>query len=246
MAGFALTDVRLYVAGADLTGQTNKVDFEGTLNDEDKTTFGSQGWVERVGGLRSAKVDVDGLWWAGDAGQPDDRIWADLTGGTSVPMTLCGTSGAVGTPCYVTKALDLSYKIGTKVGALLPFSVNTMTDGPVGDGNILHPQGTARTTTGNGTAVQVGAVLTGQRMYLGLHVLSIAGTGTPTITVAVQSNVDNTFGAPTTRATFTAATALGGQLLSVAGPITDTWWRATWTISGTTPSFLFAVSAGIA
>jgi hypothetical protein len=244
--GFALTDARIYAGGADFTGQSNKVDFEGTGVDLLKTTFGSQGWNERVLGIKSSKADVEGLWFAGDPGQPDDRSWADLVGGVSVPLTLAGTSGAVGAPCYVTKALDGKYHLFGKVGDLAPFSLSTQNDGPVGDGNILHPQGTARTTSGNGTGVQIGALTINQRMVIGLHVLSVAGTGSPTITVAVQSNVDNTFGAPTTRATFTGATAQGGQLLIVAGPITDTWWRATWTITGTTPSFLFAVSAGIA
>jgi hypothetical protein len=32
----------------------------------------------------------------------------------------------------------------------------------------------------------------------------------------------------------------------VSGPITDDWFRVSYTISGTTPSFLFAVTAGIA
>jgi len=156
--GFALTDVRTYAVGADFTGQSNKLDFSGTLVDEDKTTFGSGGWRERVGGIKSSKVDVEGLWFAGDPGQPDDRAWADLTAGLSVPLTMMGTSGAVGAPCYVTKVVDLSYKLGTKVGTLLPFTLATMNDGPVGDGNLLHPQGTPRTATGNGTAVQIAPV----------------------------------------------------------------------------------------
>jgi hypothetical protein len=110
----------------------------------------------------------------------------------------------------------------------------------------MHPNGTARTTTGTGTGIQLGAVTAAQRMYCNLHVLSISGTGTPTITVKLQSSVDNTFASPTDRIVFTAATALGGQASSALGAITDQWWRAQWTISGTNPSFLFAVSAGIA
>jgi hypothetical protein len=83
-------------------------------------------------------------------------------------------------------------------------------------------------------------------MYANLHVFSVAGTSGPTLTVKLQSSVDNTFGAPTDRITFTGATAISGQSGSVAGAITDTWWRVVWTITGTNPSFLFAASAGIA
>jgi hypothetical protein len=83
-------------------------------------------------------------------------------------------------------------------------------------------------------------------MYAALHVLSVAGTATPTITARVESSVDNTFASPTTRLTFAAATAVSGQTLRTAGTaITDTWWRVAWTISGTTPSFLFAAALGI-
>jgi hypothetical protein len=58
--------------------------------------------------------------------------------------------------------------------------------------------------------------------------------------------VNTTFGAPTPRLTFSASTAIGGQILRTDGtPITDTWWRMAWTISGTTPSFLFAAALGI-
>jgi hypothetical protein len=44
---------------------------------------------------------------------------------------------------------------------------------------------------------------------------------------------------------FTAATGLTSQAASVLGAVTDQWWRVIWTITGTTPSFTFAVSAGI-
>ena len=46
--------------------------------------------------------------------------------------------------------------------------------------------------------------------------------------------------------TLTAATAAGSELVSLAGPLTDTFYRVDWTISGTTPSFSFAVVVGIA
>ncbi|HEY9416720.1 MAG TPA: hypothetical protein VIQ30_18350, partial [Pseudonocardia sp.] len=68
----------------------------------------------------------------------------------------------------------------------------------------------------------VGAVASGQFAYAALHVFS-AGT---TMTVQVQSAATVGFASPTTRGTFSAATAVGGLWLTrVAGPITDTYWR---------------------
>ena len=75
--------------------------------------------------------------------------------------------------------------------------------------------------------------------------LSVAGT-TPSITARVESAPAEAFAAPTTRLTFDAATAAGGQALRTDGTaITDTWWRVAWTITGTTPSFLLAAALGI-
>lgn len=239
-----LFDVRQYLAGADLTGYSNKVMVGSDVEDLDKTTFASGGVKERVGGLFDTSVDVEGFWQAGDLSMPDDAFWAAL-GVSTTPYTAVPTSGAVGSLAYLTRVLEASYKPGGDVGKLLGYSVSLHGNQPTARGQILHPQGTARTATGNGTGAQVGAVSATQRMYANLHVMSIAGTATPTITVKVQSSVDNTFASPTDRITFTAATTLSGQASSILGAVTDTWWRAVWTITGTNPSFLFAVSAGV-
>jgi hypothetical protein len=53
------------------------------------------------------------------------------------------------------------------------------------------------------------------------------------------------FGSPTTRLTFNSQTAIGGQVFRIAGPITDTFYRANWTIAGTTPSLLFMSAIGV-
>ncbi len=212
--------------------------------DLDRTTFASNGWNERIGGLFDMQAALEGFWDATDLTKPDDTLFANL-GAAGTALTVVPTAGTVGSLAYLAKVLQVDYKPAGQVGQLLGWTASVKGNTAVARGQILHPQGTARTATGNGTAVQVGAVLVTQRMYANLHVLSVAGT-TPSITVALQSNVDNTFGSPTTRLTFAADTALDGQSLNVLGPITDTWWRATWTISGTTPSFLFAVSAGVA
>jgi hypothetical protein len=240
-----LFDARPYYASADLTSWANKVEFGCDWEDLDVTTFASGGAKERTGGLADSAVNLEGFWEALDLTRPDDVLFAN-GGNSTQPLTLCATSGAVGTLAYLTKTLECSYKAGGDVGKLMTFSVEWKGNQPVARGQIMHPNGTARTTTGTGTGIQLGAVTAAQRMYCNLHVLSISGTGTPTITVKLQSSVDNTFASPTDRIVFTAATALGGQASSALGAITDQWWRAQWTISGTNPSFLFAVSAGIA
>ena len=67
-----------------------------------------------------------------------------------------------------------------------------------------------------------------------------------TLNMSVQSDDNSGFTTATTRLTFTAATTRSGEYKSAAGPITDTYWRLSYSVSGTTPSVAFAVAIGIA
>ncbi|MCX4752893.1 hypothetical protein [Kitasatospora purpeofusca] len=243
MTSQVLTDVRLFVVGADLTSTSNKVELTSEAEEKDRTTYGSGGWKQVQGGLRTSKVTAEGLWEAGDPGLVDDATWAQL-GGTG-PWTVCPHLATVGSLAYLTQALRTDYTLGGAVGDLAPWSGNASGTGVTARGQIAHPPGTARTSNGAGTALQLGAVPDGRSLYAALHVLSAAGT-TPSLTVRIESDDNADFTTATTRATFNAATGLGGQALASAGPVTDDWWRVAWTVSGTTPSFTFVAALGLA
>lgn len=243
MSHFILSDVRLFAGGTDLTAASNKVEVDASVEDKDSTTFASAGWKEVLGGLASTSIDAEGLWDAGDPSLVDDNRWAALGGASG--WSVCPQLANVGSLAYFTKAMDASYQLGGQVGDLAPYQAKAMSTWPLVRGQIAHPPGTARTTTGTGTGLQLGAVGATQQLYAALHVLSVAGTGTPTITVAVESDADNSFASPVTALTFGAATAVGGQILRAPGPNTDPWFRPKWTISGTSPSFLFVVALGV-
>jgi hypothetical protein len=144
---------------------------------------------------------------------------------------------------YLTKALACEYNQGGKHGDLNPFTAGLPVSWPIVRGAVLHPQGTARTATGTGTSVQLGAVDSNHALYVCLHQ---TGFTDGSMTVKVQSDNATGFPSATDQGTFTAVTGLGGQTMKISGPITDDWWRVAWTISGgSTHSFLFAVTAGI-
>lgn len=246
MAKFILKDVRLFAGGADLTGVSNKVEISAEVEDKDATSYGSNGWKELLGGLASSEISAEGQWEAGDPSKVDDASWSQLGGVGPWTVPPNSPTTAVGDLAYFTNALRADYKLGDQVGEVAPWSGTAKGSWPVVRGQVAHPAGTPRTATGTGTGVNLGAVTTGKRLYAAVHVLSVAGTATPTITARVESSVDNTFAAPTTRLTFNAATAVGGQVLRTDGTaITDAWWRVAWTISGTSPSFLFVAALGI-
>jgi len=110
-------------------------------------------------------------------------------------------------------------------------------------GVVLHPA-TARTTSGTGTITYVGDVSSGQKAYAALHVIAASGSS-PTLDVAVQSDGDSSFGSPTDRITFSQASAVGAEWKSASGAISDSYWRVSYTIGGSSPSFTFVVVFGI-
>ncbi|WP_073915804.1 hypothetical protein [Streptomyces sp. CB02009] len=238
-----LTNVRAFAIGADLTGSSSKVELSGEVEEKDVTTYGTSGWKGVIGGLGAAEIAGEGFWEAGDPGLVDDASWAQL-GGVG-PWTICPDTAAVGSLAYLTRALRSNYQLGGAVGDVAPWTGSAKSCWPLVRGQIGHPPGTARTATGSGTVLNLGAIPAGKRLYAALHVLSVAGT-TPSLTVSVESDDAVGMATPTTRLSFDAATAAGGQALRTdASAITDTHYRVAWSVSGTTPSFMFAVSLGI-
>lgn len=238
-----LTDVRLFTGGCDLTAVNNQIEFTAETEEKDVTNFGSGGWAEVIGGIKKGKISASGHWVAGGTDKVDDNLWPGMGGRGA--WSWCPDTADVADIAYLTYGLQANYKILDAIGEVAPWSADMSSAWPISRGVVLHPPGTARTATGSGTAVEHVAVTAGQYVYANLHVLSIAGTSTPTITVAIQSDDNSGFSSATTRATFTAATAVGGESIRAAGAITDTWWRASWTISGSSPSFLFSVALGV-
>lgn len=239
MASLVLNDALVLINGADMSGQSNKVMAAATVDALDSTTFASSGWREQTGGLADHTFEVEGFWAAGDSTKPDDRLWTDLGNVAAWTAAAGQTAGSV---AYFGTVVSGSHGIGGDVGALAPFAARGKGTGRLIRGELLHAANVARSTTGTTTGVQLGALSTTQAMYAALHVCSVAGT-TPELDVILQSSATQG-GAYTDRITFTTADAQTSELLSVAGSVTHTWWRVSYTITGTTPSFLFAVAAG--
>jgi hypothetical protein len=245
MAKTVLTGCRIFAGGADLTGASNKCELSVEAEDKDVTTFDSDGWKESIGGLKSGTVSGSGYWEAGDDGKVDDETWADL-GDAAVPFTVAPVAATVGSLAYVAKTFRKNYKLLGQVGDVAPWEAEASSNWPVARGLVFHPPGTARTSSGTGTGAELAAVASGQALYAALHVLSVSGTDTPTLTVVVESDVDADFEDPQTVATFSDATAISSQILRSTTANTDTYYRVTWTVSGTSPSFQFVCSLGVA
>jgi len=253
MAKDILRNVRIFAGATDITGASNSIEFEGTAEIKDITNFGSvdpvtgQVWAEKLPTIEGANVTVAGFWEAGSSSFVDDDQWANF-GGTGAWSLLPGAS-TEGSLAYLLNAVRASYKLLGEVREVAPFNAQAVSTGAFARGSVLLAPGTARTATGTGAIVQLGAVPAGRAMRAALHVVSIAGT-TPTFAAVLQSAATVGFASPTTRATFTTVNGAAGTrsaewVASTIGPITDAYWRISYTITGTTPSYLALATAGI-
>lgn len=240
MGAFVLTDALVLVDGANLSGQSNKFEMTASVADEDVTNFTSAGWKEVTGGLGSHEWSLAGFWAAGSVAAPDNALWSEL--GVAAAWTTAVPS-AEGSVAYLGRVLSGQHKLGGDVGAVAPYEAKGTGSGVITRGTLLVGPGTARSSSGNTTGVQLGALSAAAQMRCAAHVCSVSGTS-PTVVAKLQSS-STQGGSYTDRITFASANAVSSQLLAVAGAVTDTWWRVSWTLGGTSPSFLLAVAAGI-
>ena len=228
----------IFVDEFDYSGFSNAVDIAVDNNLAEVTAFADtdQTFLEGKAGF---SITVNGFYSRTDY---DAEMWADLTAaarqvGIYPPGVSDGDKGYEG-QSIVTGQPRVADK-----GAAVTLNVGWKGDTPLVRTIVLDVN-TALIATGTGTAYQYGAVGASQTMMGVLRVLSASGT-LPTLNVLIQSDDNEAFTSPTTRLTFTQATGVTYEVKTAAGAVTDTWWRVSYTVGGTTPSFSVVVSFGI-
>lgn len=218
MAAAVLTDAVIYAHDFDFSTTSNKVSLDATVQDQDATTFGGNGYTARIGGLRMVEANVEGYWDS----PPDSSAFTNF-GVFDQPVTI-GPTSTEGSRAFMFQAARTKYQLFGAVGDVTPFMFNAMGSNTAGlvRGLILKARGNVSATGVAGTPQQVGAGAAGKWIYGAIHCFT-AGT---TVTVQVQSAATSG-GSYTTRATFPAITAIGGTWLPRvdASAITDSWWR---------------------
>ena len=242
MATFVLTDGRLFLGGFDLSSHVQSMTLDLTADEVDVTPINSGGFRSKVAGLSDATLAANGFFEAG-TDKPDALL--GVSAGAELIGTVSATSSA-GDNAYFLKSRQFSYQIGGAIGDAMPFSINNSnsSDRAV-KGTIMVDDSANLTATGNSTGRQLGAVAAGKSLFVAAHVVSISGTSTPTLALKVQSDDNSGFTSATDRITLTNFTAVGAQYSSVAGAITDDYFRINYTISGTNPSFKCFITVGI-
>ncbi len=238
MGKFVLTDAVVLFDGRDLSGELSNVALEYTAETPDKTSFGDVTRT-RLPGILDITATHQG-WW--DVVSAADDLDSDLIaqiGAASALMSMSGEGGTLGDFAYAFPTQAANLVRGGSHGEIMAFTITVNTDGPLVRGPVM--ENGAFAVTADGTARQVGAAIDGQSIYSTLHVVAAVGA---TLDVILESDVTNSFsGAETLRITHPQHTAVGSNRQILAGPVTDTWWRYTITVSG--GSFTIFASLGI-
>ena len=233
--GLLLNDALIALGGNNLSGIMNAVAISYKAAALKDTRFGSTTDIN-IGGLKNVSISCKGYW---DTSY-DAALFGGIGGADVLTASASPTEGSI---AYFLQTLDSEYQIGTSVGDNMPFSLTADAGGSLIRG-ILGANKTGITAGAAGTGFNLGAVALGQSLWASLHVVSVAGT-TPDLTMEIQGDTTNAFAAPTTVLSFGPASVPGAQFQSVAGALTETWYRANWSITGTSPVFGFILAMGV-
>ncbi len=234
---------KLYIAGRDFSSNWTAISLMVGRETIDWTK-GSDTTRLMKPGLKTGAFECEGVTdFADDATDEKLAAFLDLSDAPIIIGFPGSTSGDIGTTGYAMNANAGDYSpMGQRIGERVNFSVSARSDSQIARGTFLHDGDTARTTTANGTAYNLGAVSATQRVFACIQCLSASAGDTLDVVIASDS-VEAFSGTPETQITFAQISTTGAfEWVELTETITDTWWRPQWTIAGNgSESFNFVV-----
>lgn len=241
MSSFVLKDAQIRFNELDITSIMNQMTLNYGAELQDSTTFGAVA-RRRRSGLIDVSMNYRGFW----DDPPDLSLFNSIGNDTPKVISVAGLGEIEGTRTYSFTAKKSEYSPGGAVGEMYALNMTAMGDSPLSRGRLFGFG--AKTVSGMSSPLLLGAAASGKTLYGALHVVDNEGTGDQTLNVIVESSATETFDSTAvTRLTFDqVVNANEAQWKTLAGPLTDTWYRATWTIAGSgSPSFTIFLTVGI-
>ena len=132
MAKFVVTGTKVTLNGTDISSSCARAELVINAAEVDVTDFGSAGWTEIIGGLKSGQVSLD---FHSDFGVGAVSTLFQNLVGTNGTVTLIASNGTVAsatTPLYTIPVMFNSFTpVAGAVGDLSTFSVTLPTSGAV-------------------------------------------------------------------------------------------------------------------
>ena len=132
MAKYVVTGNKVSINGVDLSSSIARAELVTTVADVDVTDFGSQGYTELIGGLKSGTISID--FHQDYAAASVEATIYPLVGtiATAVIIGGNGTAASSATPAYTATVLVNNWSPVTgAVGDLSTVSVTWPTSGPI-------------------------------------------------------------------------------------------------------------------
>lgn len=225
----------VYLGAYDISGFSRNVMMGSALQELPSTAYGDAA-TNNESGLPTVSATIDVM-------MPTTFAWdAAIFGarGAKTPLTFFIEGNSAGNVALTVYGLECKYAPGLKIGDIMANQLAIASKGQEVVRGLVLENGANKVASGDGNGVQLGAVASGKSLFLAYHVLLMTATS---VAGVLKSATSGAFSSPTTRITTTTWTGIGSELLSVAGPITDTWYRLTWTLVG---SGAFQIAAAIA
>lgn len=239
------TDARLYVGdfSTNLLEHLDSVDFDYTNQALEAQCLDDE-TVIMSPGRHQISMALSGKWEPNASGGVDEEIFAQIDA-LNKAMVSYHEGASIGSVAYFALMTLSGYSAGGSHGELGRFSLAGVGAGGMNWARGVKLNDAVRTSTSNGTGHQLGAVGSGEKLVAGIHFTGRSGTS-PTFDVEIESDTVG-FASPTTRITFDQETDVtsGSQIKTASGPITDDYYRAAYTLGGTSPSSRIVVSLAI-
>src|ERR1700722_4925684 len=204
---------RLWMDQYEMTTFFNDFTFAAKAGIAETTVYGL-GAKTYIGGLKEGQLSGKGYFGAATTDIQDPEI-SNALGPNANTIITFSESGATGpgTPAVVSEAALVDYTVTAPVTGVVATSMTAQADSGLSSGVILNDPTVAETSatpatynnsvlSGTGPGINGRGVLTGEISAGGLvavlHVLAIAGTGTPSFTAVLQHSDDNSTWLPLT------------------------------------------------
>jgi len=231
MAKQTLIDSTVLVGGTgealDVSGSANSALFDGSVEELDSSAFSDLA-RRRVGGLATATFAMTVMDEASTA-EPWTTL-SDLFAVNPAYFAWIESNASMAEEDFgvMLKALESSFSRGGEVGAMRQMQIGGSGDGQLIVAQVLQ-QDESLSSSGNSTGFQFGALAAGETLWATQFVLS-ATAGTLDGIIVSDSQAD--FAASKeTQITFTQQSTVDAEQGSVAGAVTDDWWRYEYTIA---------------
>lgn len=242
MAEFVLYNPKIYVAQYDFSGEQNRVSLMLAADQKDSSEFGDT-THKNINGATMVTYAGGGLVDLTDEADSPEAFYFDRIAFNEpeTPVTLVPDGGAVeGDPSFCFPSIFSAYNPMYEWNELVRYEINGGGREMPGRGVVAVSPAAAKVASGNSaTGYLIGAVAAGKKVAASIHLL--AATGLTSLDVTIESDTAAGFPSPVTRITFPTLAAVGSDFLTAVGPITDTYWRAKWTLVGTSARFVVAI-----